>query len=125
MTPEPVTVEPDLTLAELVDEVIGQRTYTTYPVVEHGRPVGLVPFRRLAEVPRHGWEERSVRDCMLPLDRVCVLAPDEDAAQALAEIQQSGVNRGLVLEDGRLVGILSISDVMRALELRELRRRPR
>ena len=123
MTRDPVTVPPGLSLGRLVDEVIGHRTYTTYPVVEDGRPLGLVPFRRIAEVPRSAWEERTVQDCMLPLERVPVLGADEDAAQALAEIQQSGVNRGLVLDGGRLIGILSISDIMTALELHELRRR--
>ena len=61
---------------------------------------------------------------MVPLERVPLLREDEEAAQALAEIQQSAVNRGLVLDvDGRLAGILSISDIADALELYRLRRR--
>lgn len=123
MTRDPVTVPPDLSLGRLVDDVIGRRTYTTYPVTEDGRPLGLVPFSRIAEVPRTAWEERRVRDSMVPLERVPVLREDEDAAQALAEIQQSDVNRGLVVDDGRLVGILSISDIVDALELYRLRSR--
>lgn len=123
MTRDPLTVPPDLSLGRLVDEVIGLRTYTTYPVTEGGRPLGLVLFSRIAEVPRAAWEQRTVRDAMVPLERVPVLREDEDAARALAEIQQSSVNRGLVLDDGRLVGILSISDIMDVLELYRLRTR--
>ncbi len=124
MTRDPVSVPPGLPIGRLVDDVIGHRTYTTYPVVEDGRPLGLVPFARVAEVPRASWDERTVRDCMVPLERVPLLREDEAAAQALAEIQQSGVNRGLVLDDGgQLVGILSISDIADALELYRLRRR--
>jgi Zn-dependent protease/CBS domain-containing protein len=122
MTRDPVTVSSHLPLGRLVDEVIGNRTYTTYPVVDDGRPVGLVPFSRVAGVPRADWDERTVRDCMVPLERVPLLEEDEEAAQALAEIQQSGVNRGLVLADGKLAGILSISDIADALELYRLRR---
>lgn len=125
MTADPVTVAPHLSLGRLVDDVIGRRTYTTYPVVEDGRPLGLVPFSRVAEVPREQWDERTVEDCIVPLARVPLLREDEDAAQALAEIQQSGVNRGLVLDArGQLAGILSISDIAAALELYRLRRRP-
>ena len=124
MTRDPVTVPPDLVLGRLVDEVIGHRAYTTYPVVAGGRPVGLVPFARVAEVERSAWDTRTVRECMVPLERVPLLSVGEDAAQALAEIQQSGVNRGLVLDDGgALLGILSISDIADALELDRLRRR--
>jgi predicted transcriptional regulator len=116
-------VQPGLPIGRLVDDVIGHRTFTTYPVVEDGRPLGLVPFARVAEVPRASWDERTVRDCMVPLERVPLLREGEAAAQALAEIQQSGVNRGLVLDDGgQLVGILSISDIADALELYRLRR---
>lgn len=124
MTRDPVTVAPGLVLGRLVDEVIGHRAYTTYPVVENAQPLGLIPFSRVADVPRAAWDERTVAECMLPLESVPVLREDEEAAQALAEIQQSGVNRGLVLDrSGQLVGILSISDVANALELYRLRRR--
>lgn len=52
MTPEPVTVPPDLTLGKFMDEVVWERRHTTYPVVEDGRAIGLLPFRCVAELPR-------------------------------------------------------------------------
>ena len=116
MTLEPVAVAPDVTLGRLMDEIVWNRRFTTYPVVEDGRPVGLLPFRCVAQVPRAEWDARRVRDCMLPLDEVPVLEPDELAIDALAELSQDDVGRGLVVRDGLLVGLLSITDLMRALE---------
>jgi Zn-dependent protease/CBS domain-containing protein len=121
MTPGPVTVAPDLTLGRFVDEVVQHRRYTTYPVVADGKPVGLLPFRCVAQVPRESWDRRTVRDCMLPLEQVPQLSVDDDAMEALAELQQSDVNRGLVVDGDALVGILSITDVASALEIRRLR----
>jgi CBS domain-containing protein len=121
MTPSPVTVAPDLTLGRFVDEVVQHRRYTTYPVVADGKPVGLLPFRRVAQVPRERWDRETVRDCMLPLEEVPQLSVDDDAVEALAELQQSDVNRGLVVDGDALVGILSISDLASALEIRRLR----
>jgi Zn-dependent protease len=118
----PVTVPPDLPLARLLDEVVLSTRFTTYPVVDDGRVVGLLPFSRVAEVHRAEWERRTVRDCMLPLDQVPTLAEDEELADALAELSQSRVRRGLVLRDGGLAGLLSLTDVARALEIRSLRR---
>jgi Zn-dependent protease/predicted transcriptional regulator len=123
MVPEPVTVSPDLTLGRFMDEVMWSRRYTSYPVVEGGRAVGLLPFRCVAEVPRGEWDGRRVRDCMLPLERVPVLAPDDELVDAVAELGEGDVGRGLVLDGGRLVGFVSITDVMRALEVGALRRR--
>jgi Zn-dependent protease/CBS domain-containing protein len=123
MVREPLTVTPDLTIAELFDRVIWSHRYTTYPVVEDGHLVGLLPFRRVAEVPRDEWTSKRVRDCMLPLDEVPKLRPDDAAADALVELND-GIGRGVVVEDGdRLAGLVSITDVMRALQVGQLRRR--
>jgi predicted transcriptional regulator len=120
---DPLTVTPDLTLEELYDRVIWAHRYTTYPVVEDGRVVGLLPFRCVAQVPRSEWGTRRVRDCMLALDQVPLVRPEEPAEEALAELSD-GVGRALVVEDGnRLAGLLSITDVVRALEVGQLRRR--
>jgi Zn-dependent protease len=123
MVTEPAVVTPDLSLGRFMDDVVWPRRYTTYPVVEDGRAVGLLPFRCVAEVPRSEWDERRVRDCMQPLNGVPRLHPDDDLVAVAPELAERG-GRGLVVDDaGRLVGLLSITDVARALELGGLRRR--
>jgi Zn-dependent protease/predicted transcriptional regulator len=124
MVRDPVSVTADLSLEELMDRVVWTHRYTTYPVVDDGRVVGLLPFRSVAQVPRSEWAQRRVRDCMLPLEQVPKLSGDEPVAEALAELGD-GVGRGLVLSGDRLVGLLSMTDVVRALELGALRRRQR
>ncbi|MDQ3874495.1 MAG: site-2 protease family protein, partial [Actinomycetota bacterium] len=52
MVRDPVTVSPDLTLGQFMDDVVWARRYTTYPVVSDGQAVGLLPFRCVAQVPR-------------------------------------------------------------------------
>jgi Zn-dependent protease len=123
MVREPTTVTPEQTIGELMDGVVWTHRHTTYPVVENGRAVGLLPFRCIARVPRKEWDERTVRDCMLPKDEVPVLREDELLEQAITELGDDGVGRGLVLEGDRLVGLLSITDLVRALEVGGLRRR--
>src|SRR6185295_14855014 len=48
MTTNPVVVSPDTTLGEFMDTIVLSRRHTTYPVVENGRAVGLLPFRCVA-----------------------------------------------------------------------------
>jgi Zn-dependent protease/CBS domain-containing protein len=120
MVREPVTTQADVTLGEFMDDVVWNRRYTTYPVVEDGRAVGLLPFRRVAAVPRREWDTRRVRECMLPRDEVPVVRADDELFEAAGELSESEVNRGLVLDGERLVGLLSITDVARALELRRV-----
>jgi Zn-dependent protease len=118
MTREAVTVGPDLTLGELMDEIAHSRRHTTYPVVEDGAPVGLLPFSRVAGVPRSEWDTKHVRDCMIELADVPTVTEDDTAIDALGELQESPVRRALVVDDGRLAGLLSLSDIAHAIELR-------
>jgi len=124
MTPDPVVVGPDTTLGDFMDTIVASRRHTTYPVVDHGRPVGLLPFRCVANVPRAEWDRRSVRDCLVSLDEVPVLREDEDAVDALAELSQSAGGHALVVSNGGLAGIVSASDLARALQARPRRRTP-
>jgi CBS domain-containing protein len=117
MSREPVTVDADLTLGQFMDDVACSRRFTTYPVLEQGRPIGLLAFRSVASVPREEWNTRRVRDAMVPFDEVPRLTEAEPAIEALAELSARDVNRGLVVDDDRLAGFLSITDLARALEV--------
>jgi CBS domain-containing protein len=51
---------------------------------------------------------------MIPFDRVPQLAEDAKAVDALAALSGSEAHRGLVVENGRLAGLFSISNLARA-----------
>jgi PDZ domain-containing protein len=121
MTPDPVAVPPDLTVAELIELAARDRRFSTYPVVEGGRLVGVVPLRAAATVPFEERGRRRVRDVMVPAREVPTVAPDDEVVDALPAFGGHGA-RAMVTQDGRLVGVLSASDVARALEVEQLRR---
>jgi Zn-dependent protease len=119
MVRNPVVVDPDITVGRFMDEVASSRRFTTYPVVDGGRPIGLLAFSSVAAIPRAEWDVRLVRESMIPLDEVPLLTEDGKAVDALAELSsRPGANRGLVVDNGDLDGLLSITDLARALEAR-------
>jgi Zn-dependent protease/CBS domain-containing protein len=117
MVRRPVTVDADSTIGRFMDEVAGSHRFTTYPVLDGDRPVGLLAFASVAAVPRSDWDARRVRDTMIPLDEVTLLTEDELAVDALEELSAPTGNRGLVVDNGHLAGLLSITDIARALEV--------
>ncbi|HWM14767.1 MAG TPA: site-2 protease family protein [Gaiellaceae bacterium] len=123
MARDPVTAPAGITLGQFMDDVAWSRPYTTYPVTESGEVVGLLPFRRVAEVPRADWDRRTVRDCMIPREDVPVVREDDELVLAAGEVAEHDVNRALVLDAGKLVGLLSVTDVARALQMRGTGRR--
>jgi Zn-dependent protease len=114
MTPTARTVSPDQTIGELMDGVAWSDRPDAYPVVEGGRPVGLLPFRVIADVPRGEWNARTVGESMLPIAVIPLLAGDEPLEEALRALS-GGIGRGLVLEGDRVAGLLSVSDIAGAL----------
>jgi Zn-dependent protease len=117
MVRRPVTVDANSTIGRFMDDVAGSNQFTTYPVLEGDRPVGLLVFASVAAVPRSDWDARRVRDTMVPLDQVPQLTEDELVVDALEELSAPTGNRGLVVDNGHLAGLLSITDIARALEV--------
>ena len=115
---DPLCVLPTLTLTEFFDEVVWGRRYTTYPVFDGERVVGLLPFRAVAAVPRARWEDTHIADVMIPLDDVVLLDEGDALTEAVGRLASDPLQRGLVIEDNRLVGLVSVSDVARAFERR-------
>jgi Zn-dependent protease/CBS domain-containing protein len=117
MVRHPVTVDAESTIGRFIDDVAWSQRFTTYPVLDGGRPVGLLAFASVAAVPRSEWDRRRVRDTMISLDQVPLLTEDELAVDALTELSAPTKNRALVVDDGHLAGLLSITDLARALEV--------
>ena len=131
MTPDPLTVQPDDTL-RTAQERMSECACRRLPVVdENGRLVGIITDRdvRLALnsplVLRERWQDdmlinqTTVEVCMTP-DPV-VVAPDsplQDAADMLLQRKISGLP---VVDGDRLVGIVTVTDLLGAL--RDLLRR--
>ena len=115
---DPVCVAPGLSLAEFVNAVVWAQRYTTYPVFDGERVVGMLPFRSVAAVPRSNWDVTRVADVMTPLSGVVLLDEAQSLTDAAGRLSADPLQRGLVLEGERLVGLVSISDIARAFERR-------
>lgn len=117
MSREPVSVPPGVTLQAFVDEYAIDTTFTTYPVVEHDRLVGLLAFDAVTSVPRTEWDARRVRDVMTPRDQVAVLDPETHAGDAMHELAGFEADRALVVENDHLVGLVAPADLIRAMQV--------
>ncbi|MEV6423924.1 site-2 protease family protein [Streptomyces sp. NPDC051662] len=116
MTPDPVTVQGGLTVAQFLTDPRYRYRFSAFPVVgEGGRAAGLVTLDRARHVPEGQRDSHTVADVMLPLEQVTTAAPDAPLADLLPRIQPGAENRVLVLDDHRVLGIISASDISRTV----------
>jgi Zn-dependent protease/CBS domain-containing protein len=122
MTADPVTAPADLDVDRFLDEYVMRRRYATFPVVDDdGHPRGVLTLRRLRERPHAAGAEIGTLAC--PMDEVPTARPDEPLVSVLERIDdRCAEGRLLVVDDGRVVGIVSPSDVRRALDVHAARR---
>jgi Zn-dependent protease/CBS domain-containing protein len=111
MTTDPVTVEAGTKLDALVDDFIMRFHHGAFPVLDQGRPVGLVLARDIREVPHEKRPFIAVGEVMRPIGDDTAVTAGSDAWEAMEKLQRNDVNRLLVIRDGRLAGLLSLSDL--------------
>jgi acetoin utilization protein AcuB len=110
MTKEPITVEADELLIR-ASHKMQAGGFHRLPVVRDGRLVGIISERDLRE--HHGHLEQTKINGVMTEDPITVDPQTilEEAAQIMLERQIGGLP---VVHEGRLVGIITATDVMRA-----------
>ncbi|MEU9546239.1 MULTISPECIES: site-2 protease family protein [Streptomyces] len=114
----PVTTASDwLTVDRFIDEVALRARHSAIPLLDlDARPTGIVQMRTIATVPTDSRATVRVRDVATPLSQLTLAAPDELLNDVLSRVHTQTAMRILVVDGGRLVGIVTPHDLMRLLQ---------
>lgn len=117
MTPDPVAVPGTMTLAAFLSEgPFGRYRHSAFPVLApDGGAAGLVTVRLIEHSPLRARSTTTIGEVMRPLSEVVTAAPDDLVVDLLPRLQTSRDRRALVLDAGRVVGIVTLADITRAL----------
>ncbi len=123
MVRDPVSIGPKSTVAE-AESLLEARRIRHLPVMDGDRLVGMITDRdvRLASMPRPR-KEPNHRDALLELIRVeqvmtrdpASASPDTPIAEAARLMLEHRYGGLPVIADGRLVGIITQGDLLKAL----------
>ncbi len=118
MTSDVVAVPRELTIKQLVDEYIYKYHFKMFPVMDGDMLAGCVSTRQVKDVPHSEWSEWTVGDVASECSTENVISPDEDAMKALVRMNATKTSRLMVVDGNRLVGVLSLKDLLRFLALK-------
>ena len=110
MTSNPRTVSPNDTIQNAA-RIMRDEDTGAVPVVENGRPVGMVTDRDIVvrAVAEDGQLNRPVRDIVS--SDVVTARPDMSTKEAAQLMSEHQIRRLPVVENNRLVGIVSLGDL--------------
>ena len=118
MTTNPVTVPRVISVKELVETYVFKYHHKLYPVMEEDRLVGCVTTQAIRDLPAEEWDRQTVGAIAEPCAPENTISPDEEAVEALARMSRGRRSRLIVTREGRLEGIVTLSDLVKFLSLR-------
>ncbi len=118
MTENPSTVPPDITIESMVKDYFMQHRWVAYPVVQDSSVQGVITINSIKDVPRRSWGRKHVSDVLRPLSTDIVASPDNEVSDVMPKLTTKAEGRLLVMKGGHLIGILTRTDVARAVAKR-------
>jgi Zn-dependent protease len=118
MQANPVTVPPSISIRELVEDYFYQYHYKMFPVSSNGALEGCISSKQVKAIPRELWEQQRVQDVLVSCSTETMVTPQTDAMKALSLMNRTGNSRLLVVEGDHLVGVITLKDMLRFLDLK-------
>ena len=112
MTPDPVRGPGWLTVQSFLDDYVFAPHPAAFPIdAWSGGVSGVVTVKQLKSVPPALRGVRRALDVAWPLARVPIVRPEQPAIAVAALMAQGPSRRALVMDDDRLLGIISPADL--------------
>ena len=119
MMADPVTVSPSVPIQKLVEDYIYKYHFKMFPVVANAdKLAGCVTTKQIQEIPREAWGWKRVGDVATQCSPQNTIEPQADAMQALSLMARTGSSRLIVVEGDRLVGVITLKDLLKFLSLK-------
>ncbi|MDD5458501.1 MAG: site-2 protease family protein [Phycisphaerae bacterium] len=118
MRDDPVTVSPAIAISELVEDYFYKYHYKMFPVVQGDRLIGCITSRHIKQLSRDEWEQTSTQRLTEQCTDENTVSPDTEAIDALALMNRTGNSRLLVVDGDRLVGIVTLKDLLKFLAMK-------
>jgi len=122
MTSHYMTVPPNITVNQLVQGYIlptGQRFFL---VAGEDRFKGILTLHNIKSVSQSNWDTTPVEKIMVPADQLKVARSEQDALSVMEQMNENDINQMPVVHEGRVIGLITRDNLIRALRTRtELR----
>ncbi len=124
MTPNPITVSADISVADLIENYIYHYDFEFFPVLERGRIVGSVSLHEVRAISLDRHKETHVREIMKPIAANRVVSPRDLAADVMSRMQETGASLLLVMDQDDLRGVIATKDLLRIVAIRSALEQP-
>ncbi len=113
-----IVVNDNMPLDHIVNDFFFRYRYNSFPVVSGDNIAGIISIHDIKVVEKEKWPYTMVRDIMHTEIAAFSISPESGALEALDKMIDTHRGRLVVLEDTRIVGMISQRDIMQMLKLK-------
>ncbi len=107
-----MTVPPETTIEQLLEDYVYRHHHKLLPVTSGRDLVGCVTVADVKQVPRERRATTTVGEVATPCSARNTVRPDMAVRELVMQMGRPGAaSRYMVVEDGRLLGVISLRDL--------------
>jgi len=118
MVSDPMTVQPSMTIKQLVEDYIYKYHLKMFPVVDSDKLLGCVSTKQVQETSREEWDQKTVKELAIQCSTENTIGPQADAMEALSKMNRTGSSRLIVVEGNHAIGMITMKDMLKFLSLK-------
>ena len=119
MTPDPITLRPDTPVADAIENYFLKFGHGGFPVTNDGRVVGMLSLSQVRNCSPEQRANKKVADILRPLEPAIQIDPRATAMDALRKMNEANSGRLVVVDDGKLVGLITRTGILRFVQMKE------
>lgn len=113
-----ITVPPNISLQDLVDNYFYKHYHKLYPVIENNKFVGCISFDEIKQIENEKWPALQVKQVMRECNSEIVIDVNTEVPKVLQRMTSQNRSRLIVTEHGELYGIITLKDLMDIISMR-------
>ncbi len=112
-----ISVLPGIPVQEVVDRYMVDMGERAVMVANGGAVLGILTVTDVKRVPRDEWPSTPAQRIMTPREKVATVSADTPALDVLQLLGERRLNQVPVLEDGRMVGLITRRELLDRVQL--------
>lgn len=117
MTRDVISIDRTVSVRDAVDEYFFRYKHNVFPIEDEDGVLGLITIDNVKRIPKEEWGVTTVGAILTDLSDGLVVSPNETVSNVMSKIFNNHIGRVLVMEDDRVVGIVSRTDIMNHLRI--------
>ena len=114
-----VTVSPSINIEDVINNYFLKYGFTGFPVVSEGKYLGILTLRDIKNIPA---KDRTLREVSEFFERHKIeweVSPNDTAINALEKMIKNDVGRLIVLNEGKILGMITRNGIAKYLEIKK------